>query len=144
MACICLSNEPEASQETEDWAWGVCRRRWGGGWKQNRDIAYKLQESVGPAPRSTSQSRGHLPQGYFVVPSQDQHTQQLVLFHGLMAILTCDWLLFQMEHLKACAEIAAQRTINWQKFCIKDDCKLSSLGCHCSFLQRPSVENALY
>ncbi|KAB0396728.1 hypothetical protein E2I00_019849, partial [Balaenoptera physalus] len=26
-----------------------------------------------------------------------------------------------MEHLKACAEIAAQRTINWQKFCIKDD-----------------------
>lgn len=22
MACICLSNEPEASQETEDWAWG--------------------------------------------------------------------------------------------------------------------------
>lgn len=28
-----------------------------------------------------------------------------------------------MEHLKACAEIAAQRTVNWQKFCIKDDCK---------------------
>lgn len=45
--------------------------------------------------------------------------------------LTRDWLLFQMEHLKACAEIAAQRTINWQKFCIKDDCKQSSLGCHC-------------
>lgn len=31
--------------------------------------------------------------------------------------------LLQMEHLKACAEIAAQRTVNWQKFCIKDDCK---------------------
>lgn len=29
----------------------------------------------------------------------------------------------QMEHLKACAEIATQRTINWQKFCMKDDCK---------------------
>lgn len=34
------------------------------------------------------------------------------------------WLHFlQMEHLKACAEIATQRTINWQKFCMKDDCK---------------------
>lgn len=32
---------------------------------------------------------------------------------------------FQMEHLKACAEIATQRTVNWQKFCIKDDCELS-------------------
>lgn len=31
--------------------------------------------------------------------------------------------LVQMEHLKACAEIATQRTINWQKFCMKDDCK---------------------
>lgn len=30
--------------------------------------------------------------------------------------------LLQMEHLKACAEIATQRTINWQKFCMKDDC----------------------
>lgn len=29
----------------------------------------------------------------------------------------------QMEHLKACAEIATQRTVNWQKFCMKDDCK---------------------
>lgn len=29
-----------------------------------------------------------------------------------------------MEHLKACAEIATQRTINWQKFCMKDDCML--------------------
>jgi len=28
----------------------------------------------------------------------------------------------QMEHLKACSEIATQRTINWQKFCMKDDC----------------------
>lgn len=46
-----------------------------------------------------------------------------------LASLTWDWLLFQMEHLKACAEIAAQRTINWQKFCIKDDGKRSSLGC---------------
>ncbi|XP_013766248.1 E3 ubiquitin-protein ligase UBR4 [Pundamilia nyererei] len=29
--------------------------------------------------------------------------------------------LSEMEHLKACAEIATQRTINWQKFCMKDD-----------------------
>ena len=39
-------------------------------------------------------------------------------------VLKCNmFLLFQMEHLKACAEIATQRTINWQKFCMKDDCK---------------------
>ncbi|EPQ18169.1 E3 ubiquitin-protein ligase UBR4 [Myotis brandtii] len=35
--------------------------------------------------------------------------------------LQYDTLISLMEHLKACAEIAAQRTINWQKFCIKDD-----------------------
>lgn len=34
----------------------------------------------------------------------------------------------QMEHLKACAEIATQRTINWQKFCMKDDCKLFQIS----------------
>lgn len=45
----------------------------------------------------------------------------------LVALLSSgDWFPFQMEHLKACAEIAAQRTINWQKFCIKDDCKQCS------------------
>lgn len=33
-----------------------------------------------------------------------------------------------MEHLKACAEIATQRTINWQKFCMKDDCKLFQIS----------------
>lgn len=36
--------------------------------------------------------------------------------------------LVQMEHLKACAEIATQRTINWQKFCMKDDCKLCRMS----------------
>lgn len=36
--------------------------------------------------------------------------------------------LVQMEHLKACAEIATQRTINWQKFCMKDDCKLCKMS----------------
>ncbi|XP_031761327.1 E3 ubiquitin-protein ligase UBR4 isoform X1 [Xenopus tropicalis] len=35
--------------------------------------------------------------------------------------LQYDTLINLMEHLKACAEIASQRTINWQKFCIKDD-----------------------
>ncbi|XP_069096233.1 E3 ubiquitin-protein ligase UBR4 isoform X5 [Pleurodeles waltl] len=35
--------------------------------------------------------------------------------------LQYDTLINLMEHLKACAEIASQRTINWQKFCVKDD-----------------------
>ncbi|XP_016135663.1 E3 ubiquitin-protein ligase UBR4-like [Sinocyclocheilus grahami] len=35
--------------------------------------------------------------------------------------LQYDTLISLMEHLKACAEIATQRTINWQKFCMKDD-----------------------
>ncbi|XP_069598111.1 E3 ubiquitin-protein ligase UBR4 isoform X6 [Ranitomeya imitator] len=35
--------------------------------------------------------------------------------------LQYDTLINLMEHLKACAEIASQRTVNWQKFCIKDD-----------------------
>uniref|UniRef100_A0A4W3HA52 Ubiquitin protein ligase E3 component n-recognin 4 n=1 Tax=Callorhinchus milii TaxID=7868 RepID=A0A4W3HA52_CALMI len=35
--------------------------------------------------------------------------------------LQYDTLISLMEHLKACAEIASQRTINWQKFCLKDD-----------------------
>uniref|UniRef100_A0A3Q2Z4F6 E3 ubiquitin-protein ligase UBR4-like domain-containing protein n=1 Tax=Hippocampus comes TaxID=109280 RepID=A0A3Q2Z4F6_HIPCM len=35
--------------------------------------------------------------------------------------LQYDTLITLMEHLKACAEIATQRTINWQKFCVKDD-----------------------
>ncbi|XP_010769119.1 LOW QUALITY PROTEIN: E3 ubiquitin-protein ligase UBR4 [Notothenia coriiceps] len=35
--------------------------------------------------------------------------------------LQYDTLINLMEHLKACAEIATQRTINWQKFCMKDD-----------------------
>ncbi|KAK1898672.1 E3 ubiquitin-protein ligase UBR4 [Dissostichus eleginoides] len=37
--------------------------------------------------------------------------------------LQYDTLINLMEHLKACAEIATQRTINWQKFCMKDDCE---------------------
>lgn len=92
-------------------------------------IVYKLQVCVGPVPRSTAnpedicltlKSRATL-------WSQARPETQCSLCYFL-ALLTCDWLLFQMEHLKACAEIAAQRTINWQKFCIKDDCKQSSLA----------------
>lgn len=47
-------------------------------------------------------------------------------FFFFFAMLYCKllYLFLQMEHLKACAEIATQRTINWQKFCMKDDCKL--------------------
>lgn len=41
----------------------------------------------------------------------------------LMWYLILSHCAFQMEHLKACAEIATQRTVNWQKFCIKDDCE---------------------
>lgn len=61
------------------------------------------------------------------------------LFYSLSLDLTClifsyvllieiafpcnHFLMVKMEHLKACAEIATQRTVNWQKFCMKDDCK---------------------
>ena len=29
--------------------------------------------------------------------------------------------MLQIEHLKACSEVASQRTINWQRFCQKDE-----------------------
>lgn len=35
-------------------------------------------------------------------------------------ILHILWLL-QIEHLKACSEVATSRTINWQRFCQKND-----------------------
>ncbi len=38
-----------------------------------------------------------------------------------------DTLITLIEHLKACQEIAASRTLNWQKFCHKDESVLSSL-----------------
>lgn len=60
-----------------------------------------------------------------------------------MWVVASTWFLLQMEHLKACAEIAAQRTTNWQKFCIKDDCKqclsIWLLFMH-SFLQEVFIE----
>ena len=34
----------------------------------------------------------------------------------------------QMEHLKACAEVATTRTSNWQKFCQKEESKWSHIG----------------
>lgn len=47
----------------------------------------------------------------------------------ILYFVTITWLHFlQMEHLKACAEIATQRTINWQKFCMKDDCTYSKIN----------------
>ena len=33
----------------------------------------------------------------------------------------CLFFVPQIEHLKACLEIATTRTINWQKFCQKDE-----------------------
>ena len=33
----------------------------------------------------------------------------------------------QIEHLKACSEVASSRTINWQRFCNKDDSVLPFL-----------------
>ena len=33
---------------------------------------------------------------------------------------------FQIEHLTACSEIATSHTVNWQKFCQKEDGKYTS------------------
>lgn len=60
----------------------------------------------------------------YAVWSQDSDPSSAGCLAGLLT--SADWFPFQMEHLKACAEIAAQRTVNWQKFCIKDDCKQRS------------------
>lgn len=57
---------------------------------------------------------------YLSKPTNSEH-----IFHRLDYNLL---LLVQMEHLKACAEIATQRTINWQKFCMKDDCRLFQIS----------------
>lgn len=42
----------------------------------------------------------------------------LPLFHNINIKI-----LFQIEHLKACQEMAASRTLNWQKFCLQDQSK---------------------
>lgn len=41
--------------------------------------------------------------------------------------LPYDTLIELIEHLKACQEMAASRTLNWQKFCLQDQTVLSSL-----------------
>ncbi|XP_071821604.1 E3 ubiquitin-protein ligase UBR4-like isoform X2 [Apostichopus japonicus] len=41
--------------------------------------------------------------------------------------LPYDTLIELIEHLKACQEMAASRTLNWQKFCLQDRTVLSSL-----------------
>lgn len=51
------------------------------------------------------------------------HLCKMSVVKILMWYLILSHCAFQMEHLKACAEIATQRTVNWQKFCIKDDCE---------------------
>ncbi|KAL7976237.1 hypothetical protein Chor_008334 [Crotalus horridus] len=56
--------------------------------------------------------------------------------------LQYDTLISLMEHLKACAEIATQRTVNWQKFCIKDDSVLYFL-LQVSFLVDEGVSTVL-
>lgn len=43
-------------------------------------------------------------------------------------------LLLQIEHLKSCLEVASTRTINWQKFCQKDESNNINLPLmHCIF-----------
>lgn len=51
------------------------------------------------------------------------HLRKMPVIEVLTWCLILPHCAFQMEHLKACAEIATQRTVNWQKFCIKDDCE---------------------
>lgn len=84
-------------------------------------------------------------------PAEDP-SRQLVWYRVgcLVGLLRCDGgFPFQMEHLKACAEIAAQRTVNWQKFCIKDDCKqccsfwLLVIHSLKNYLLRPPIGHAL-
>lgn len=84
----------------------------------------------------------------FAVQRQDGDPSSTGCLSGLLT--SAHRFPLQMEHLKACAEIAAQRTVNWQKFCIKDDCKQrSSSGLpslHCPFeshVVRPPVCQAL-
>nr|XP_006813905.1 PREDICTED: E3 ubiquitin-protein ligase UBR4 [Saccoglossus kowalevskii] len=40
---------------------------------------------------------------------------------GMPLSLAYDTLISLIEHLKSCADIATSRTVNWQKFCQKDD-----------------------
>ncbi|XP_013777424.1 E3 ubiquitin-protein ligase UBR4-like isoform X2 [Limulus polyphemus] len=56
--------------------------------------------------------------------------------------LPYDSLITLIEHLKACTEIATTRTINWQKFCLKDESVLSFL-IHVSFLLEEGVSPVL-
>ncbi|GIX73745.1 e3 ubiquitin-protein ligase UBR4, partial [Caerostris extrusa] len=53
--------------------------------------------------------------------------------NNTMLSLSYDSLINMIEHLKACSDIATSRTINWQKFCQKDESILSFL-IHVSFL----------
>lgn len=58
----------------------------------------------------------------------------------LPIILPYDVLINLIEHVKACTEVASVRTLNWQKFCQKDECKLCILPhfviiqMHCSLI----------
>lgn len=53
--------------------------------------------------------------------------------NNTMLSLSYDSLINMIEHLKACSDIATSRTINWQKFCQKDESILPFL-IHVSFL----------
>ncbi|KFM56803.1 E3 ubiquitin-protein ligase UBR4, partial [Stegodyphus mimosarum] len=53
--------------------------------------------------------------------------------NNTMLSLSYDSLINMIEHLKACSDIATSRTVNWQKFCQKDESILSFL-IHVSFL----------
>uniref|UniRef100_UPI00358DF698 E3 ubiquitin-protein ligase UBR4 n=1 Tax=Myxine glutinosa TaxID=7769 RepID=UPI00358DF698 len=58
------------------------------------------------------------------------------------ASLRYDSLIALMEHLKMCADVASQRTVNWQKFCLKDETVLSFL-LQASFLLDEGVSPVL-
>ncbi|XP_078094991.1 E3 ubiquitin-protein ligase UBR4 isoform X5 [Mustelus asterias] len=56
-----------------------------------------------------------------LLEEQGIHLRGGVVTASSGSALQYDTLISLMEHLKACAEIASQRTVNWQKFCLKDD-----------------------
>ncbi|XP_054720473.1 E3 ubiquitin-protein ligase UBR4-like [Uloborus diversus] len=56
--------------------------------------------------------------------------------------LSYDSLINMIEHLKACSDIATSRTINWQKFCQKDESILPFL-IHVSFLLDEGVSSII-
>lgn len=132
----CIIKQPEGCLETKGhWWWGVELRRRGKSLVCGRSQVH--QRTGLTAQRAIFSLHPK--------PGDDPSRQQVWYPVGCLAGLLNfgDWFPFQMEHLKACAEIAAQRTINWQKFCIKDDCKqCCSFWLHYSFIPSGAITEA--